>query len=492
MRDMIPSIDEVVDILGLQRSPKYQPGAPTYMVKCPFCGEFENKYHMKIDVAHGVYHCYSCGNGQKGTGTLDLYARMRMGTTHRKGSGGNGKEILQALLRDMGRDYDAQSQVVKRKKNRPKPPRIPEASVASDVNLARAYDFILTFPAFKLQQKHRDKLIKRGLDDAAIDRNGYATVPNSFGWLKDYPVYKSIFRQENLAKEARKYYKTKKLSAEMLVAGLVVAAEMEKQGISPKGVPGSFKLGSRWCFILRDGMLIPTRNRKGQAVAIQTRTDKGNVRYLTMSASGLPYAVSKDISRTHFPLANASVGAAREILVTEGPLKADVIAHLYGAPVYLMAIHGVGNTRELPGIFRGLALAGKTRVGNAFDMDKLCNTHVRANSRVLNQIARDAGLSIYQKCWDLDYLPVKYNELRALCIKESVAADLSTPNMLVQVAKMADALYEAQVKFCRKTGPDGKEQTDYWRDETKGLDDYLLFIRQQNQGQKEETVERSA
>lgn len=104
---------------------------------------------MKIDVAHGVYHCYTCGNGQKGTGTLDLYARVRMGTTHRKGSGGNGKELLKALRRDLGQEYDLPNNVVKRKA-RPKPPKIPASTVASDANLHRAYHFILTFPELHL------------------------------------------------------------------------------------------------------------------------------------------------------------------------------------------------------------------------------------------------------------------------------------------------------------------------------------------------------
>lgn len=484
----IPSIDEVVDLLGLVRSPKSRVGAATYMVRCPFCGDTDQGYHMKIDVAHGVYHCYTCGNGQKGTGTLDLYARVRMGTTHRKGSGGNGKELLKALRRDLGQEYDLPNNVVKRKA-RPKPPKIPASTVASDANLHRAYHFILTFPELHLSYNHQKKLRKRGLNDRSIRRNEYATVPDNFSWVKAYTEYQDIYYQENLGTEARKYEKTQKIKADRLIAGLVLAGEMQKRGISPKGVPGAFKLGTRWCFILREGMLIPTRNRKGQVVALQTRTDTGDLRYLTMSASGLPYGVEKDISRTHFPLGNAKLSTNPEVLITEGPLKADVIACLYGKPVYLMAIHGVSNTKELNGIFRDLVIAGVNRLGNAFDMDKLCNVHVRDSSKALNEIARNAGLSVYQKCWDLEYVPVKYQELYSLCKSEGVAADLSSPNMLVRVAKMADALYVAKVKYCRKTDKNGKEQKDYWRDETKGLDDYLLS---QKQAQKEELTEKSA
>lgn len=483
----IPSIDTVVELLGLERSPKYRAGDMTYMVKCPFCSDpQERKFHMKIDVRQGVYHCYTCGNGQKGTGTLDLYGRVRLGKPHIKGPGGNGGELLSALLRDLGVSENGQGRnAAMRRSARPVPPPVPEAMVASDRALDRAYSFILNFPVFCLSARHRANLIKRGLDDEAIQRNGYATMPSNLSWTRSptYAMYGAIYDREKLDEEKRKHQRTRDLPKERLVAGLIIAAEAQKQGITLKGIPGMFMLGRRWCCTYNAGMLIPTRNRKGQVVALQTRTDGGGVRYLTLSASGLPYGVSRDISRTHFPLENAkSPKEAKEVLCTEGPLKADIVAHLYDAPVFVMAVHGVSNTKELGGIFRGLLVEGVTRIGNAFDMDKLCNVNVRDGSRSLNQLARSAGLVMYQKCWDAACAQRKWNELADLCRKAHLTVDLRSKSIYVQIARMADALHEAKIPFCRAKG--GKEK-DYWSDETKGLDDFLLYRRRK----KEEGIE---
>lgn len=478
MRD-VPNIDEVVDLLGLQRDPKSRSGATTYMVKCPFCGdETTRKYHMKIDTTHGVYHCYTCGQGQRGTGTLDLYARVRMGKSHQKGKGGNGKEILDRLLADLGRGSTDGVNQAMRRKPRPKPPAIPECSVAGDAALHKAYHFMFKFPEFALEPGHKKRLLQRGLDEAAITRNEYASMPKDLSWVKKYPEYGKIYDAEGFEQLKGKYDKIARMPKGRIVAGLIVAGEMQKAGISPKGIPGTFKLGNRWCMMYVPGMLIPTRNRTGQIVAVQTRMDSGDIRYLTLSASGLPQGVATNISRAHFPLGNAKTPKNVEVLCTEGPLKADVSVHLYGAPVFIVAIHGVNNVRELNGIFRSLAIEGVTRVGNAFDMDKLCNTNVRKSSKGLAGIIRNAGLTMYQKCWDTDYAQTKWAELHDLCKAHNVSIQGQSQNVFVQIAQMADALKEAKVPFCTKTV--GKEEVkDYWTDSSKGLDDYLLSLRAQ-------------
>lgn len=476
MRD-VPNIDEVVDLLGLERNPRSRIGAATYMVKCPFCGDdSSHKYHMKIDTTKGVYHCYTCGQGQRGTGTLDLYARVRMGMAHQKGQNGNGKEILDRLLADLGRGTTDGANQTMRRNPRPKAPVIPETSVAGDIALNRAYSFMFGFPEFALEPGHKEKLLKRGLDEAAIQWNGYASMPKDLAWISKYREYGKIYDDEGLEQLKGKYDKTASLSKGRIIAGLIVAGEMQKAGISPKGVPGTFKLGKRWCMMYIPGMLIPTRNRNGQIVAVQTRMDKGPSRYLTLSASGLPYGVATNISRAHFPLGNAKQPQTAEVLCTEGPLKADVAVHLYGAPVFIIALHGVNNVRELSAIFRTLAIEGVTKVGNAFDMDKLCNTNVRESSKGLAGIIRKAGLTMYQKCWDADYAKTKWTELHTLCKANGVTVEALSKNVFVQIAQMADALKQAKVPFCIKT-VGKKEEKDYWTDATKGLDDYLLSLR---------------
>lgn len=471
MLDNLPGIEEVVDILGLERDPKSKRGDSTFSVRCPFCGGNSRKYKMRINTQINGYYCFKCSGGEKGLGVLDLYGRVRMGVRHIKGSSGNGKEIMARLREEMHLDAPTQNRGSKWKSKSAVPQR-KELLPAADAKLDKAYQFILRLPMFKLSQTHHANLIKRGLDDEAIARNGYATLPQDVSWAKQNPVFWKAYDENGLKEEKDKYRPLRGKTKGEIVAGMALAALMTEAGISLKGIPGAFTLKQFWCVIYTPGMLIPTRNEKGQIVALQTRLDKGNLRYMTMSAGGCPNAVESRVSRTHFPLANSSIREAKEILCTEGPLKADVIAHLYGGPVYIMALHGVSNTRELTRIFRQLKLEEVIKIGNAFDMDKLANTNVRTQSKALVQKAIDSGLSMYQKCWDIDYAREKCKELKDVCVQNNVLYQLSE-NPFSQVAYMADALKEANVPFCIK--PNGEH--DYWRDETKGLDDYYLWIR---------------
>lgn len=471
MQDRMPGIEEVVDLLGLERDPKSRPGDATFNVRCPFCGQDSRKYKMRINTKINGYYCFKCSGGEKGLGVLDLYGRVRLGVRHIKGSSGNGNEIMEALLKEMHRDVPS-PQGDSKWKSKPTAPKKKEILPAADSILDKAYRFILSLPMFKLSEKHHANLVKRGLDHEAIVRNGYATMPDDVSWAKKNPVFWNAYDENNLGEEKDKYRTLRAKNKAEIVAGMALASLMMEAGISLRGIPGAFTLKQFWCVMYTPGMLIPTRNEKGQIVALQTRLDSGKLRYMTMSAGGCPNAVETRVSRTHFPLGNSSIHEAKEILCTEGPLKADVITHLYSEPVYVMALHGVSNTRELNRIFRQLRLEGITCIGNAFDMDKLANTNVRKQSKALVQKAIDSGLSMYQKCWDIDYAKEKGKELKALCDQHHVAYQ-SSPNPFSQVAYMANALKDAMVPFCIKEDGDH----DYWRDETKGLDDYLLWLK---------------
>lgn len=468
MLDNMPGIEEVVDILGLERDPKSKRGDLTFNVRCPFCGANSRKYTMKINTQINGYYCFKCSGGEKGLGVLDLYGRVRMGVRHVKGSNGNGKEIMAEMRREMHLDTPVQGQS-KWKAKAEKPAR-KELMPVSDSKLNKAYQFILHLPMFQISEKHYANLIERGFDHEAIVRNEYATMPRDISWAKKGTSFWKAYDENKLEEEKKKYRTLRGKSKGEIVAGMALAALMIDAGISLKGVPGAFTLKNFWCMMYTPGMMIPTRNEKGQVVALQTRMDKGNLRYMTMSAGGCPNAVETMVSRTHFPLANSPIGQGTEVLCTEGPLKGDLIAHMYGRPVYVMALHGVSNTRELDRIFRHLSIQGVTKIGNAFDMDKLANTNVRKQSKALVKKAMNNGLSMYQKCWDLDYAQEKGRELKAVCDQNHVTYTISA-NPFSQVAYMADALTEADIPFCIK--PNGDH--DYWRDETKGLDDYLLW-----------------
>lgn len=470
MKDL-PNIDEVVDLLGLQRRPGTAIDASTYSVKCPFCKD--RHYHMHIDTVKGAYYCFRCCGGEKGLGVLDLYGKVRFGTPHQKGPGGNGLKLLTALRDELGKlDLAYQAAPIRsRAQAREKAGRVPSVPIASDDALDKAYSAILSFPEFRLSLAHRQALRARGLDDDSITRNGYATMPEDFGWIEHYLWAWDIYDKEDLETERQKFPKLRNSPKSAIVAGLIVAAYVAAEGIDLKGVPGAFSLKGYWCFMYGAGMLIPTRNRQGRIVALQTRKDKGKLRYLTVSASGLPYAVSEGISRTHFPLSNVSPAEAKEVLITEGPLKADVAACLYGQPVLIFALHGVGNTRQVFEICRWLVSQGVDKIGNAFDMDKLCNPNVRKASRKLRKILSDCHMSMYQKCWDEDHAVQKEKELELLCAQYGLVSVDKTGNRFVRISLMAEALDGLGVEIWASDKEGGVE---YWAKETKGIDDYLL------------------
>lgn len=472
----LPGIEEVIDLLGLERDPRSKRGQNTFNVKCPFCGEgSKNSYKMNINVAKNAYHCFKCSD-ESGTGVLDLYGRVRLGIRHIKGKDGNGKELLQALLTDLGRPMSKSASCVVLQPTIERP-RNKELQIATDQRLHDAFSFILAFPEFKLSQKHKENLMHRGLNEPIIERNGYATMPRNASWIKKYPEYIALYQQANISAEKEKYQRIQSIPDDYMIAGMIVADLMVKNHIKLKGVPGTFVLNNQWFFMYEPGMLIPTRNAAGLIVGIQTRKDSGNLRYMTKSASGLPQAVTSNISKAHFPLGNAPLSEVPIVICTEGPLKADVISCLCSQNTYLVALQGVSNTKSLTKIFRDFRMAHICKIYNGFDMDKCLNTNVRKQSKMLGRKAKAAGLCMSQLCWDEEYGVKLWEYMNTLCIKHQVKPDcLPENNVFIQLASMADALKKHNIPFCIKE-ENGKETHYYWRDETKGLDDYLLFCK---------------
>ena len=98
-------IENIVDLLGLERSPKNRPGARSIKVHCPFCNH--RGYTMDVDTSLDVYHCFHCPEEmQKKTGALDLYSRVRLGQPL---DSRNSKEAFRKLLADL--DHNGQNAV---------------------------------------------------------------------------------------------------------------------------------------------------------------------------------------------------------------------------------------------------------------------------------------------------------------------------------------------------------------------------------------------
>lgn len=347
---------------------------------CPFCGD--TKFRLGCNIEKGGYKCFHCG--AKGT-PLSLYARATQGISVESLN----DEKTHELIKEMTARCVNGSVPTETEKQRYQHKEIP---VAPSSVLDRTYSTLLSLPWLKLTKEHRANLKKRGLTDADIQRNGYASFTVKVSEQMAVSAKNASKRFNAIKGELFSYSRMKQKTSASVIAGMVIASALLKRGCELQGVPGFYKVQNTWILNLPEGMLIPTRNSGGQVVGIQVRRDgDANPRYLTVSANRLPCGVTTGISRAHFPLGNAPLTKGTTVYLTEGPLKADVaLALLEDKNAAFIAIQGVTNTKMLDEVvFPSLKERGITRVTNALDMDKLTNPGVIMACSALKHLAKN-------------------------------------------------------------------------------------------------------
>ena len=210
-----------------------------------------------------------------------------------------------------------------------------------------------------LASDHRENLLSRGLSPEEIHRLGYKTTP--------------VLGFSSLAKRLR------------------------EKGLYLAGVPGFYKNQSQWTLkIPGRGILIPVRDVQGQIQGLQVRLDNVEKRkFRWLSSNGLEEGCG---TKTWVHLA----GEPRPlVLLTEGPMKADVIHFLTGQTV--LAVAGVNSLSQLKPALEKLQAAGMEKVMTAFDMDNLINPHVRAGQENLAHLLDQCGISYGTYLWDPQY-----------------------------------------------------------------------------------------
>lgn len=455
----IYSLQEVIDRLGLdynERSGK---------MDCFSCGA-KRKIHLNFE--DSVFNCPVCGNGG---GVLKLFAQIAMGTDLTKGMPKENFRDVSDKLAEFMDGSDAVTRKPSSKKTKPKKPKVP---IASDEQLNRAYSALLNVPALALLPVHREKLLQRGLDDEAIQRNGYRSIPEEYR-IPD--CYTEIYNDNG--GEIRRRKEMNWITSYQICFGLMVAHSLIQQGCELKGVPGFFRFGNVWCYWCVPGILIPTRNIKKEIVIFQVRRDKlirkDDAKYITVGARSLPGHVTEEFSRCHFPVGNAALHRDVPILVTEGPLKADVACHLYGSPVLFAAVPGVSTTKDLLRHCEMFMKAGITVVHNAFDMDRLTNPNVHKNNATLTEQFREEGITFLDMFWDPTYATSKLLMLEQIAKLRRVPLPpyVSGSSVFERLRNVTAALKDAGLFLCVKKEVNKKTEF-YWNPETKGIDDYLL------------------
>ena len=333
---------DIIPLIGLPE-PKY--GRASYNVPCPCCDDNPKKKHLNIHLEKDVFRCPRCGFAG---GVFDLYAHYA--GINRK----NAREILYARLNlSYGSDW----------MNLPQRRVLPVQSVQecpiTDID-TRHDTYTALLSKLSLASDHRDNLLGRGLSDEIITELGYRTTP--------------------------------------AVGTTMLAKQLLAEGHYLPGVPGFYhNTNGEWSFIRESrGIMIPVRSPEGKIQGIQVRRDNLTKRkFRWISSVGKPDGTPAE-GWTHLS------GTPQEaILLTEGPLKADVIHHLTGYTV--LAVPGVNSLSQLKTALEYMREHGTRQVMTAFDMDYLSNPHVQNGYMELTRLLSEMDFHFGTYLWDPQY-----------------------------------------------------------------------------------------
>lgn len=207
-----------------------------------------------------------------------------------------------------------------------------------------------------LASDHRQNLLSRGLSPEAIEHLGYKSTP---------------------------------------VVGLqAIAKQLTAEGFYLAGVPGFYRTeNDQWTFVRQSrGILIPVRDPEGRIQGLQIRRDNAVKRKFRWVSSTGKKDGCKAEGWTHV------TGVPKpEVILTEGPMKADVITYLSGKTV--LAVPGVNALTQLGLTLEYLREHGTERIMTAFDMDMLTNPHVQKGYQSLVQLLDKMGFQFGTYLW---------------------------------------------------------------------------------------------
>lgn len=330
---------DIIPLIGIPYPPY---GRSSYYISCPCCDESPRKRHLNINLIKDVFRCPRCGFSG---GVFDLYAHY---------AGIDRANARETLLERLNMRDNAPV------KDRPAPAF--EPMIESPVTDVESRD--ATYSAFldclTLATDHRDNLLNRGLSEEEIKRLGYKTTP--------------------------------------AVGTATIARQLISDGFYLTGVPGFYRdKEDRWNFVHEyRGILIPVRDPKGKIQGLQIRRDNVSKRkFRWVSSVG-----KKDGCRaegwTHL------AGLPRKtVILTEGPMKADVISFLTGQTV--LAVPGVNALTQLEATLEYLRDSGTESIMTAFDMDFLTNPHVQNGYRELTGLLSRMGYRYGTYLWNPEY-----------------------------------------------------------------------------------------
>ena len=306
-------IDFVVqqDLGSIEGFKTWRANNSSYDINCPFCG---GKRKMNINTAKDLARCNKCGGGN-GYNRITLHAAL---------TGLNNKEAYKDLMqRWNGLGSDVQVKFQNNSSTYTQAGNEPADIYVRDM----VYRKLLS--KLSLSDRHREDLIKRGLNGEQIIEGMYKTVP--------------VVGLHTLAYEA--------------VFETDAWKELEKHKYW--GIPGFVDVKDRQKISLRgrkNGYFVPVKNRDGLISGMQIRYDN-----LPDTASDKEKEAYKKYSWYSSSEKDTGCGvtgcenihyagdwknlSGDSVNLTEGVLKSDIASALSGKP--FMGLVGVNNIRQL-------------------------------------------------------------------------------------------------------------------------------------------------
>ncbi len=349
----------IEDVISLLNIPQPRSGNRTYNIPCPCCDDDPKKKHLNINLEKDVFRCPRCGFAG---GALDLYAYFT-GTNRRYVK----KEIMRRLdmkEAEVGNYPPPQTSDKPNSTSRHSSGAVKVAATKEDYPLtdldARHETYTALLDMLSLADDHRENLRNRGLTDDEIKSLGYKTTPY-LGMPK-------------------------------------MAKQLQEDGYYLPGVPGFYRnKDGAWTFVREQrGILIPVRSPDGKIQGIQVRRDHVAKRKFRWISSAGKADGCKAECWTHLAGPIQST-----IILTEGPMKADIIHKLSGDTV--LAVPGVHSLKHLSVTLEQLRDQGVVKIKTAFDMDFHYNPFVQRGYQALTELLANLDFCYSTYVWDSRY-----------------------------------------------------------------------------------------
>ena len=329
---------DVISLLGIPMPPS---GKSAYYVPCPNCDTSPRKKHLNINLRKEVFRCPRCGISG---GIFDLYA-LYTGVPRDK--------VRKALVEKLGVPEKAEGQKRQVKQ------QLQEDSLMADVD-TRHETYHALLSKLSLATDHKENLLGRGLKEKDIERLGYKTTP--------------------------------------VVGMTAIARQLYLDGYCLNGIPGFYQEKEDvWTFVHEQrGILIPVKDSSGRIQGLQIRRDNVQKRKFRWVSSSERTQGCRAEGWTHL-----AGPACQKILLTEGPMKADVIFSLTGMTV--LAVPGVNALTQLERALLDLREKGMTEIMTAFDMDFTTNHYVQNGYKNLLALLEKMGIRFGTYLWNPEY-----------------------------------------------------------------------------------------